>query len=232
MYVHEGKITVPAAERIWQDYAEPPKVTIDAVKPEGAIMLFDGKDLSTHWTAGNKDIGWEFEDGVATITPKSGSIWTKEDFGDFRMHVEFSTPQMPAKAKGQGRGNSGVYIQRRYELQILDSSELELKRQNRKLGNNDCASLYKTKAPDVNVCKLPRQWQSYDIIFRAAKFEGENKIENARITVWHNKVLVHEDFKIANKTGAGQPEGPKPGPILLQDHGNAVKFRNIWIVPL
>lgn len=235
MYVHEGKITVAAAERIWQDYAEPPKVTIDAVKPEGAIMLFEGEDLSKYWKAndeGDKDIGWEFEDGVATITPKSGSIWTKKEFGDFRMHLEFSTPEMPASAKGQGRGNSGVYIQRRYELQILDSSESELKRQNRELGNNDCASLYKTKAPDVNVCRLPRQWQSYDIIFFAAKFDGDKKTDNARITVWHNGVRVHNDYPIPNKTGAGQPEGPEAKPILLQEHGNAVRFRNAWIVPL
>jgi len=117
-------------------------------------------------------------------------------------------------------------------LQILDSSEWELKRQNRTLGNNDCASLYKTQRPDVNVCRLPGQWQSYDIIFRAAKFDGDKKTKNARITVWHNGVLVHDDYEIPNKTGAGQVEGPKAGPILLQDHGNAVKFRNIWIVPL
>ncbi|MBN2269515.1 MAG: PmoA family protein [Sedimentisphaerales bacterium] len=232
MYVHEGKITVPAAERIWQDYAEPPKVTIDAAQPKAAIMLFDGKDLSTHWTAGNKDIGWEVADGVATITPKSGSIWTKENFGDFMMHLEFCTPQTPASAKGQARGNSGVYIQRRYELQILDSSRWELTRQNRELGNNDCASLYKTKAPDVNVCRLPGQWQSYDITFHAAKFDGKEKTEDAKIKVWHNGVPVHNDVKIPDKTGAGQAEGPEPGPILLQEHGNAVKFRNIWIVPL
>jgi hypothetical protein len=236
MYVHEGKITVPAAERIWQDYAEPPKVTIDAAKPEGTVKLFDETDLSKYWKADKadeKEIGWNFENGVATIVPGSGSIRTKEDFSNFRMHLEFSTPQTPAKAEGQGRGNSGVYIQKRYEVQILDSSELELKRQkNRQLKNSDCASLYRTKSPDVNVCKLPGQWQSYDIIFHAAKFEGEKKTENARITVWHNGILVHDDFEIPNKTGVGQPEGPEPGPILLQDHGNEVKFRNIWIVPL
>lgn len=235
MYVHEGKITVAAAERIWRDYAEPPMVVI---KPKGAIALLDGTDDLSHWTAGKKkdggwkDAGWDVADGVMTIVPKSGSITTKQDFTDFRMHLEFSTPAMLDKAKGQGRGNSGVYIQRRYELQILDSSESELKRQNRELGNNDCGSLYKTKKPDKNMCKNPGEWQSYDIIFHAAKFDGENKIENARITVWHNGVPVHDDVKISNKTGAGQPEGPEPRPILLQDHGNAVKFRNIWIAPL
>jgi hypothetical protein len=148
------------------------------------------------------------------------------------MHLEFSTPQMAASAKGQARGNSGVYIQRRYELQILDSSECELKRQGRELGNNDCGSLYKTRKPDVNMCKLPNQWQSYDIIFHAAKFEGNEKREDATITVWQNGEKIHNNVKIANKTGAGQKEGPEPGPILLQDHGNEVKFRNIWIVPL
>jgi hypothetical protein len=141
------------------------------------------------------------------------------------MHLEFKTPQMPAKVKGQGRGNSGVYIQRRYELQILDSYGLERQ-------YNDCASMYKTKPPDKNVCRMPQRWQSYDIIFHAAKFDGNRKIKNARITVWHNGILVHNDFKIPNKTGAGQPEGPEPRPILLQDHGNEVSFRNIWIVPL
>jgi len=198
------------------------------------VKLFEETDLKKYWkadTKGEKEPGWKFEDGVLTIVPGSGSICTKKNFSDFRMHVEFSTPQMPAKAEGQGRGNSGVYIQKRYEVQILDSSELELKRQNRRLNNSDCASLYRTKSPDVNVCKLPGQWQSYDIIFHAAKFDGEKKTENARITVWHNGVPVHDDFEIPNKTGVGQPEGPEPGPILLQDHGNEVKFRNIWIVP-
>ena len=225
LYVHEGKIDVARTEQLWNDYAHPPKATIKAVRPGNAVMLFDGKDFS-HWTTGgNKDIGWDIVDDVMKIVPKSGSIKTKGDFRDFKLHIEFKTPQMPANVKGQDRGNSGVYIQRRYEVQILDSYGLEPK-------NNGCGSLYKFKKPDQNVCRMPGQWQSYDIIFHAARFDGNRKTKPAHITVWHNGILIHNDVELENKTGAGQPEGPEPGPILLQNHGNEVCFRNIWIAPL
>jgi len=234
LYVHEGKVNVADAERVWADYAEPPKVTIEpgrarpavaADRPKDAIVLFDGKDFS-HWTTGgDKEIGWKIADGEMTIVPKSGSIMTKQNFTDFKMHVEFKTPQLPPEVKGQGRGNSGVYIQRRYEVQILDSYGLERK-------DNECASIYKFKAPDKNVCTKPGEWQSYDITFHAARYEGQKKVKNARISLVHNGVPVHDDVEVPNKTGAGQPEGPEPGPILLQEHGNAVSFRNIRIVPL
>ncbi|MHC4556942.1 MAG: DUF6807 family protein [Planctomycetota bacterium] len=228
-YVHEGKVNVELTEQLWNDFAHPPKVAVDSVRPGNAIILFDGKDFS-HWTTGGeKDVGWKIVDNAMKIVPKSGSIMTKRDFADFKMHIEFKTPQMPPHVKGQGRGNSGVYIQRRYELQILDSYGLEPK-------NNECGSIYKFKKPDKNVCRMPDRWQSYDIVFRAARFEGSDKDarkkENARITVWQNGILIHNDVKVPNKTGAGRPEGPEPGPILLQDHGNEICFRNIWIVPL
>ncbi len=225
MYVHEGKVNVENTERLWNDYAHPPKVEVETVESSDVIMLFGGTDFD-HWTAGEgKNIGWKLVDGAMKITPKSGSIMTKQDFRDFKMHIEFNTPQMPPNVKGQARGNSGIYIQRRYELQILDSYGLELK-------NNDCGSIYTFKAPDKNVCRMPGRWQSYDIIFHAARFDGNRKTEKAHITVWHNGVLIHDDVELDNKTGAGRPEGPEPGPILLQDHGNEVMFRNIWIVPL
>ncbi len=225
MYVHEGKVDVENTERLWNDYAHPPKVEVATVESSDVIMLFGGTDF-VHWTAGDgKKIGWKLADGTMKIAPKSGSIMTKRDFRDFKMHVEFKTPQMSPNVKGQGRGNSGIYIQRRYELQILDSYGLKPK-------NNDCGSLYKFKAPDKNACRLPGRWQSYDIIFHAARFDGNRKTDKARITVWHNGVLIHDDVRLDNKTGAGRPEGPEPGPILLQDHGNEVSFRNIWIVPL
>lgn len=224
-YVHEGKVDVEKTEQLWNDYAHPPKMTIEAVRPGNAIVLFDGKDFSQWVADGAKDIGWQIVDGAMKVVPKSGSIVTKQSFGDFKLHAEFKTPQLPPDVKGQGRGNSGIYIQRRYELQILDSYGLEPK-------DNECASLYRFRAPDKNVCDLPGRWQSYDIIFHAARYEAGKKVANARISVWHNGVCVHNNVELKDKTGAGRPEGPEPGPILLQEHGNEVWFRNVWIVPL
>ena len=224
-YVHEGKIDIERTEQVWNDFAHPPKVESATTASGEAIMLFGGADFS-HWTTdGGKDVGWNLVDGTMKIVPKSGSIMTRRDFTDFKMHIEFKTPQLPPEVKGQGRGNSGVYIQRRYEVQILDSFGLPPK-------FNECASLYRFKAPDQNVCKMPGQWQSYDMIFHAARYNGDTRTKMARITLWHNGVLVHDNVELENKTGAGRPEGPKPGPILLQDHGNVISFRNIWIVPL
>ena len=229
LYVHEGKVNVGDSERSWQDFAHPPDAKVEPALPNEAIVLFDGKDFA-HWAQANgQPIKWEIIGDAMKILPKSGSIVTKRQFRDFKLHIEFKTPQLPANVKGQARGNSGVYLQRRYEIQILDSFGLPPK-------NNECGSLYTVKAPDKNVCKQPGQWQSYDITFHAARFDGQGKnakkVKNARITVWQNGVLIHDDVEIPNKTGAGQPEGPEPSPILLQEHGSEVMFRNIRIVPL
>jgi len=229
LYVHEGNVNVDDVERIWHDYAEPPQVKLEFFPPKNATVLFDGTDFS-HWVHQNgKDVQWEIEGSAMKIVPKTGSIMTKQDYRDFKLHIEFKVPEMPADVKGQGRGNSGVYLQHRYEIQILDSYGLPAM-------NNGCGSLYRVRAPDKNACKKPGEWQSFDIIFHAARFKGQGenakKEKNAHITVWHNGVLIHDDVEIPNKTGAGQPEGPEPGPILLQEHGNEVMFRNIWIVPL
>jgi hypothetical protein len=227
--VHEGKVNVDDVERIWRDYAEPPSVKIEPAAEANKIVLFDGKDFSQWIREDGKGVQWEIVDGAMKVIPKTGSIMTKQDFRDFKLHVEFKIPQMPSDVKGQGRGNSGVYLQRRYEVQILDSYGLEP-------SNNGCGSLYKFKAPEKNVCKQPGEWQSYDITFRAALYEGEGqsakKVKNARVTIVHNSVLIHNDVELQDKTGAGRPEGPQPGPILLQEHGNEVWFRNIWVVPL
>jgi len=226
--VHGKKATGEDSQRFWVDFGEPPVVKMEKVGNTGSakrIMLFDGQDTSAWTHGGDRGVEWEVADGVMTITPGKGSIFTKQAFSDFRMHVEFNIPRMPDNVRGQGRGNSGVYIQRRYEVQILDSYGLAPR-------NNECASIYTVRAPDKNVCKQPGQWQSYDITFRAARWDGDKKTANARITLVHNGEVVHNDVEIPDKTGAGQPEGPTAEPILLQDHGNAVSFRNIWIESL
>ena len=222
-YVHEGKVKVADAERMWRDFAEPPEVKIQVTSKAK-------DDNFSHWMhPDGKDVKWEKIGDAMKIVPRSGSIITKRDYKDFKMHIEFKLPKLSPNVKGKGSGNSGVYIQRRYEIQILDSYGEPPR-------NNGGGSIYKFKAPDKNACKKRGEWQSYDIKFRAARFEGEGenakKVKNARITVKHNGVLIHDDEEVPNKTGAGQKEGPEPGPILLQDHGNEVWFRNIRIVPL
>ena len=151
---------------------------------------------------------------------------TKQTFdGKFRLHIEFRVPYL-SNAKGQGRGNSGVYVQGRYEVQILDSYGVESK-------NNDCGAIYEVAAPKVNACKAPTIWQSYDIHFQAPKFEDGKKVRPAIMTVYHNGIKIHDEVEIpVDNTRAGLGGDPsKPGPILLQDHGNPVQFRNVWLVP-
>lgn len=185
--------------------------TLGLQPPSNAVVLFNG--TSTEQFVGAKIT----EDGLLMEGPA-----TRDPVGDFRLHLEFRLPFMPA-ARGQARSNSGVYIQRRYEVQILDSFGLEPQ-------FNDCASLYRQRPPALNMCLPPLSWQTYDIEFRAARFDGQGrKIQNARITVRLNGVAVQNNVELTSKTGAGQPEAPHPLPILLQNHGNPVRFRNIWI---
>jgi hypothetical protein len=183
--------------------------------PPGATVLFDGRSTD------------QFQPG-AKVTPDGlllAGVLTKTPVQGFRMHLEFRTPFMPT-ATGQARGNSGVYIQRRYEVQILDSFGLEG-------AFNEAGSLYRQTPPDINMAFPPLTWQTYDIWFTPPRFEDDKtKIANARITVLHNGVPVHWNREITAKTGGGQQEGPQALPIQLQDHGNPVMFRNIWLVPL
>lgn len=196
--------------------------------PQGAVVLFDGKNLD-HWTKqdGKTAAHWKLVDGGAMQVEKGGNIFTKEKFGGaFKLHVEFRVPYEPNN-KGQGRGNSGVYVQGRYEVQVLDSYGLDSK-------NNDCGGIYEVAAPLKNVCKAPTIWQSYDIEFHAPRFENGKKTEPARMTVYQNGEKIHDNVKIPvdnTRAGAGGDPG-KPGPIMLQDHGNPVQYRNIWLLPI
>ena len=185
--------------------------TIGLSAPGDATILFDG---APHELVDAK----VSPDGLLEI-----GATTKMPVSDFRLHLEFKTPYQPGD-RGQGRGNSGVYIQRRYEVQILDSFGLDG-------AFNECGSLYRQTPPDLNMALPPLVWQTYDIWFTAAKFDADGKkTHNARITVWHNGVAVHDNREIPSKTGAGQAETDKPLPIHFQNHGNPVQFRNLWIV--
>ncbi len=204
--------------------------TLGAKPPKGAVVLFNGKNLKK-WMHPRKPEGqnaatWKLVDGAMEVKPKTGSIISKRKFEDIKLHLEFRTPFMP-EARGQGRGNSGVYIQGRYECQILDSYGLQGK-------DNECGGVYKVGAPIVNMCAPPRQWQTYDITFRAPKFDSDGKkVEDARMSVVHNGVLIQDNIKIPGPTTASLGGDIKePAGIYLQDHGNPVQYRNIWVVEL
>ena len=175
--------------------------------------------------AGEQPCHWVLLDNGA-MEIRGGGIVSKRKFQDHKLHIEFRTPFMPDK-RGQSRGNSGVYIQTRYEVQILDSYGLEGL-------DNECGGIYKVSKPRVNMCAPPLQWQTYDMTFRAPRFdESGKKTEDARITVLHNGVPIHEDLRLPAPTPGGVTyDVAEPGAIYLQDHGNPVWFRNIWVLEL
>jgi hypothetical protein len=193
--------------------AERTSPTLGAKPPAGALVLFDGSNADA-WQGGKVDAR-----GLLQAGTKS-----KQSFGDCTLHVEFRTPFMPT-ARGQGRGNSGVYLQDRHEVQVLDSFGL-------KGENNECGGIYTVAKPKVNMCFPPLSWQTYDIDYEAAKWDAAGgKTSPARITVRHNGVLIHDKVEVGKATtSAGRQDGPEPGPIQLQNHGNPVFYRNIWIV--
>jgi hypothetical protein len=187
--------------------------TQDAPPPPAATVLFDGRSTDQLLQARVTP------DGLLEV----GAV-TKAPLRDFHMHAEFRTPYMPF-ARGQGRGNSGIYIQQRYEVQILDSFGLEGV-------ENECGGIYKQRAPDVNMCLPPLSWQTYDIYFTAARWDRcGRKASRARITVVHNGVTIHDDYAIRAKTGAGKAEDWTALPTLFQNHNNPVRFRNVWVEP-
>jgi len=187
-------------------------------------VLFDGKDLSK-WQKypDGGEAKWKVADGYMEVA--GGDIITKDKFKDMKLHVEFMPPYMP-DAKGQARGNSGVFVMDNYEVQVLDSYGLP------KLEVGDCAALYSKKTPDKNAAKPPAQWQTYDIDFTAPKFDASGKkTANARITIYWNGEKVHDNVELEKPLPGGSGEKPEGGGVRLQDHGNPVRFRNIWVVP-
>lgn len=203
----------------------PGDATLGQKPSEGAVVLFGGENLDGWVKAGGKGpAGWKVADGILTVTRGGGSIQTEKSFGDFQLHVEFNVPYMP-DAKGQARGNSGVYLGGLYELQVLDSYGL-------KLQDNDCGAIYKQVVPKVNACKPPLQWQTYDVTLHKARIEDGKTVKKARVTVVQNGIKTIDDVETGvTPGGAGNKEG-EDGPILLQDHGNPVQYRNIWLKPL
>jgi hypothetical protein len=189
--------------------------------PSDALVLFDGRDLSA-WKGGEK---WEIADGVATI--HGGGITSRQSFGDCQLHVEWAAPA-EVKGSGQGRGNSGVYLMGRYEVQILDSYD------NATYYDGQCAAIYKQYPPLVNACRKPGEWQTYDIVFHRPRFaEDGTVVKKATITVLHNGVLVQDHAELEGATAwdraPAYEKHPDKLPLHIQDHGNPVRFRNIWI---
>jgi hypothetical protein len=196
--------------------------------PADAVVLFDGSGLDA-WNNGEK---WRVADGVATI--QGGSIQTKQGFGDCQIHVEFRTPA-PAKGKGQGRGNSGVYIMGKYEIQILDSYE-DGTEGPLTYPDGQCGALYKQRPPAVNACRKPGEWQTYDILFTRPRFAADGSLESpGRVSVLHNGIAIHSDTEIIGTTQWHAPPGYEKHadslPLSLQDHGNPIQFRSIWVRP-
>lgn len=216
---------------VWEPV--PSRVTFnDAGVPSDARVLFDGTDLSA-WESAGEDGGeapWVVEDGVLTVKPRSGDIRTREDFCDVQLHIEWRSPPDMSGEEGQGRGNSGVFLQERYEVQILDSHGGET------YPNGQAAAIYKQHIPLVNATRSQDEWDVYDIIYRAPRFDDDGEVLSpAYFTVLHNGVVVQNHAEVQGPTAwIGHPPYEAHGctPLRLQDHGNPVSFRNIWARPL
>jgi hypothetical protein len=218
----------PEDTEVWEPV--PPIVRPGATAsdpPADAIVLFDGKTLEGWESAKGGKAEWIVANGALTVAPGTGDIRTQQKFGDVQLHIEWRTPQLPPEKKGQDRGNSGVFLQELYELQVLDTLE------NRTYSNGQAGSIYKQHIPLVNAARPAGEWQTYDIVFIAPRFESDGTLKSpARMTVFWNGVLIHHDVELKGATTyIGEPkyEPHGDGAILLQDHGHLVSFRNIWV---
>ncbi len=207
---------------------EPAKVDAGPVggPPSDAIVLFDGKDMSKFRGQNSPESKWKLQDGVMETT-SGGGLFSKEEFSDCQLHVEWASPTI-VKGDGQGRGNSGVYLLGRYEIQVLDGY------QNKTYFNGQCGAFYGHNAPLVNACRKPGEWQAYDIIFHAPQPQPDGKVKPGSFTVLHNGVLIQDHIPVdgAPTTAAPLSGVANKGPLYLQDHGNPVRYRNVWIRPL
>jgi hypothetical protein len=200
--------------------------TLGAKPPAGAVVLYGKEGDEAKWNGGRL---MALSDGKfltpAKVDGKGGSIVCKEKFGAFKAHVEFRLPWMPSHG-GQARGNSGVYLQNRYELQVLDSFGLSGE-------NNECGGIYTQHKPGVNMCLPPMAWQTYDIEFTPAAFDAAGKkTANGRVTIHHNGVKIHDGVEFPKECPGGQKETADPGPFQFQDHGDPVVYRNVWVLPV
>lgn len=227
-YLSAQKITTPEPTEVWEPEPKAVSISKGSGVPSDAIVLFDGTSLDA-WKkrGGNEPAGWTLNgDGSMTVKPDAGDIQTKAVFGDVQLHLEFRTPATVA-SEGQGRGNSGVFFQQRYEVQILDSY------QNRTYSNGQAGAVYKQYMPLVNASRPPGEWQTYDIIFQAPRFNADSiRVAPGHLTVLHNGVLIQNHVPIQGSTEyIGLPKNIAHGDdaILLQDHSNPVSYRNIWV---
>jgi hypothetical protein len=197
--------------------------------PSDAIVLFDGTSLSkwvTNWKGKLSEPKWKVESGYVEVVPGSGSLETREKFGDIQLHIEWATPS-EVHGSSQARGNSGVLLMGRYEVQVLDSYD------NPTYADGQAAAIYGQAPPPVNASRKPGEWQSYEIVFEAPHFQGEKLVKRAYVTVFHNGVLMHNRREILGRTpharlGTYEAHGPEE-PLMLQNHGTPVRFRNIWV---
>jgi hypothetical protein len=217
----------PELTEVWEPVPRVVTPGQGTAPPSDAIALFDGASFD-NWVSARDggEVKWRLEDGAMTVVRGTGDIRTKQEFGDFQLHIEWRTPA-EVVGEGQGRGNSGIFLQSRYEVQVLDSYN------NTTYPNGQAASLYKQTIPLVNACRPPGEWQTYDIIYTAPRFNDDGyRIRPGYVTVIHNGIVVQNNTEIKGTTEyIGLPKNIAHGkaPLRLQDHGDPVSFRNIWI---